>query len=531
MAEFAAIGTSGVSLALGLYNSAQISSMKDEISALSSITEPVLTPDGNFPEEVISTVAPLTPIVQTTVVESESPEIADLQKRLSDVESFANVVGTRSTSNLSKVTIAADDINRLETHVTSELVDIRSTAAQNGNDIATNAASIGMVEVSIGDIVSDLNIVQENANSLSGFVTDVSGSLDTTVSRVATLESNQETISSGLSNLTLTTDALGDNLDLVDGLGQDTKSNLESLTSAWNAFNATAFVANGILGVSNLSAELCNIGFQSNKGDTNALHFNTLQASNWTMYLANKTGLTPDGNTPSSYGAVTGYALRARLDANTANGFMFENSSGEGIYSITSGGVSTQKGNSSIANAKVGDLGSEWCGFSNTNRFSSGGFAIAQKNDGQTTVNSANSKTLGFSVNGTRRAYCASKTSFVIDNPTGEWDTIFNHVDSGNNYIRSDSSTTFHFNSASAGSTVITKGEVTVDGVAVKAKLADLESRLAAMEAKNFIVSGNSVYMKNSNNSKLLRKASSNNDVIVDSSSQDSRSKWQITEA
>lgn len=531
MSEFAAMGTSGVSLALGIYNASQIASMKDQISTLTTITEPILTPDENFPEEVSAAVAPLVPLTQTTVVASESPEVADLQNRLSDVETFANVVGTRSTSNLSKVTIAADDINRLETHITSNFVDVRSTAAQNGNDIAANSASIEMVETSIGDILSDLSVVQENANDLSGFVTELSGSLDTTVARVGTLESNQQTISTGLSNLTLTTDALGDNLALVDGIGQNTKENLEALTAAWNTFNSTAFVANGVLDVSNLSADLCNIGFQANKGSTNALHFNTLGASNWTMYLANNSGLTPDGKAPASYGDVTGYALRTRLDANAANGFMFENASGEGVYSITSGGVSTQMGNSTVVNAKVGSVASGWGGFSHSSRFSSDSFAIAQRYDGQTKVNSSNNKSVSFHVSGTRRAYCTSVDAFVVDNPTGKWDTVFNNNNEGDNYVRASTATHFQFDASTSGSTIITKGEVTVDGLAVKATLANLESRLAAMEAKNFIVSGNSVYMKNANNSKLLRKASSSSDGIVDTSTKDSRSRWQITEA
>jgi len=531
MAEFAAIGTSGVSLALGFYNTTQISSLKKEIEKLSQITDPSLVAeDENFPDLLTEVVIPIAPLVVSTAPISESSEIAELQGRLNDVETFANVVGTRSTSNLSKVTIASDDIDRLETHVTSEMVDIRSSAAQSGNEIATNAASIGMLEISLGDTNSDLQVATDTADQLASSVSDISSTVDSTVLRVGTLETNQQTISNGLTNVTLEADALGDNLALVDGLGQDTKNNLEALTGAWNTHNATAFVASGILNVSDLNASSCRIGLVQNKGPESAIHFNSLQSNTWCMYFANKTGLAPDGKTPSSFGDVSGYAIRMKMDNNTANGFMIENGDSSPLYSISSAGVSKQLGNSQISNCKIGE-DDGWARFSSSARFSANNAALSQHSTGGTILNAGNSKTLSFAVNGTTKAYVSKDTGLTIkNNSDAVWATIFNHQDSGENFFRAATSHRFQFAKSTAGETAITNGEVTIDGKAMKASLEALEARVATLESKNNIQVDQVVYLKNRENSKYVSKASSNESLLVNRTGKETRSSFWISE-
>jgi len=531
MAQFAAMGTSGLSLGLGIYNTTQIASLKEQVDKFSKITDPDFSAGGISSSSVSDVVvAPIAPLVVSTPVTSESPEVAELQTRLNDVETYANVVGTRSTSNLSKVTIAGDDIDRLETHVTSEFVDIRSAAAQSGNEIATNNASIGMLEISLGDTNSDIQVAVDTANQLASSVSDISSTVDTTVARVGTLESNQQTIASGLTAVTLEADQLGDNIALVDGLGQDTKNNLESLTGSWNTFNATAFVGDGILNVADLNASSCRIGLIKNKGTESAIHFNSLQSNNWSMYFSNNTGVAPDGKTPASLGNVRGYAIRMKMDTNTQNGFIIEDGNSSPVYSISSEGVSKQLGSSQVSNCSIGEV-EDWAIFSNSSRFNGANFAIAQHSTGATTVNCGNSKSLSLAVNGTTKAYVSKSTSLTIKNKNDEiWSTIFNHQDGGNNYYRATSAHRFQFNKTSSGETSITSDEVTIGGKAMKSSLEALEARVAILEGKINVEVGQTVYLQNTDSFKFLSKATNDDDAVINRGSREARSGFKILE-
>ena len=531
MAQFAALGTSGLGLGLSLYNTSQISTLREQMDKFSQITEPVLiAEDVNFPETVSEVIVPDTPLIVKTVVSSDSPEISDVQARLSDLETFSNVVSTRSTTNLSKVTISADEINRLQTHVISEMVDVRSAAASSGNEIATNAASIGMLEISLGDTNSDLQVTNDTADTLASSVSDIASTLDTTVSRAGVLEGNQQVISSGLTNVTLTADQLGDNLALVDGIGQDTKSNLETLVSAWNTHTSSAFVVNNMLNVTDLKAANCKIALVQNDGVNSAIHFNSLQSNTWSMYFSNNLGLAPDGKTPSSFGNVTGYAIRMKMDTNAKNGFIIENGDSSPVYSISSEGVSKQLGNAQISSCKIGE-DDGWARFSSSARFSANNAAVSQHSTGGTTLNAGNSKSLSFAVNGTTKAYVSKDTGLTIKNKSDDvWATIFNHQDSGENYFRANSSHRFQFQKSSSGETSITSGEITVNGKAMKASLEALEARVASLESKNNVQIDQVVYLKNRENSKYLSKASGNEDALVNRTSKETRSSFWISE-
>ena len=532
MAEFAALGTSGLSLGLGIYNTTQIASLREEMAAFSQTTEPTLdVNDFSLTTQTVSeVVVPDTPLVVKSVTASDSPEISEIQTRLSDLETFSNIVSTRSTSNLSKVTIAADDIDRLETHVTSELVNVRSDAASSGNEIATNAASIGMAEISIQDLNSDLVVSNDTADKLASSVSDIASTVDTTVSRTGVLESNQQIISSGLTNVTLAADQLGDNLTLVDGIGQDTKSNLETLVSAWNNFNATAFVASNTLNVTNLQASSCKLGLTKNDGVNSAIHFNSLLATNWSMYFATTTGLAPDGKTPAGFGDVSSWAIRMKLDLDAKNGFIIENGDSSPLYSISSAGVSKQLGNAQISNCKMGES-EDWAIFSNSARFSGASFALAQHSTGATTLNCGNSKVVSLAVNGTTKAFVSKDTSLTVKNKSDEvWSTIFNHNDTGENFFRATTAHRFQFAKSSAGETSITSDEITVGGKAMKAALEALEVRVATLESKNNVQIDQVVYLKNRDNSKYLSKATSNDDALVNRTAKETRSSFWISE-
>lgn len=65
---------------------------------------------------------------------------------------------------------------------------------------------------------------------------------------------------------------------------------------------------------------------------------------------------------------VTGYGLRMRLDGKETNGFIMEDSSGL-LYSMTSAGVSFQKGTSTVTNVQMGSIGNNRGAFANCARF------------------------------------------------------------------------------------------------------------------------------------------------------------------
>jgi len=58
-----------------------------------------------------------------------------------------------------------------------------------------------------------------------------------------------------------------------------------------------------------------------------------------------------------------------------------------------------------------------------------------------------------------------------------------------------------------------------------------LEARVTALEKKQFILNGDDVRIRNENNDRFLRKSSSNNSAIMDSTTRDSRSQWSISHA
>ena len=201
---------------------------------------------------------------------------------------------------------------------------------------------------------------------------------------------------------------------------------------------------------------------------------------------------------------------------------MLENNSGAGIMSVSSTGVLDLGQHS-----RMTDLYSN-AYFGHRDQYNTTGFSLIQNGSGKTQVNSASGQDLNLCSGGSPVLVVTGEGGVDINNSDDTYTTHFNHKNTGNNFIRSTDFTQFSFGKNSP-SVSVTDKEVTIDGTSVKATLSALEARIAALEAKDYILNGDQLRIRNGNNNNLLRKASSNNSAIMDSTSKDSRSLWTVT--
>lgn len=525
----AALGTSSLSLLLSVYNTSQISNIKQSISSIigDGVDREILQPPTPEPVEIIST--PIEPLKSTTFSISDSPEVAELQDKLSDLERFSNNVGTQSSTNANNIVIKGDELSRLSGFVTESLVSVRQRTADSENAIQGILTSIEIIDGSIDDLVKNLAVTNERIDTTVSTISDVDGKLSGAISRIDALDVNAAQLASDITDVVLSVDQLGDNISLVNGAGIATQESLENLYDSWNAFNSTAFVANNRLDVTSIRALKSNIGLVANKGEESAIHFAGLDNPNWSMYLANGSGKTTSGGSPRGYGSVSGSALRMRLDGDSTSGFMMENDSGVGIFSVSS------LGQTQIMNGRIGDILDNVPAFGYRGQMTYDTAAISQDNRGTTRISSALGRTISFAIDGVTRAY-VSDTSLTIKNGAINTDvtkdTIFNSGGTGRNYIRANTGESTYFSFGNKGASIkVEQDEITIAGLQMKTELEALKARVATLEAKDYVLNGHTVHLKNHNNSKYVRKASNSDDVIVDTTALDTRASFWIQKA
>ena len=330
MADMAALGSSAISISIGLYNFSQISQLRKDMDDILNAPE---LPSTLLKTPVTIASVAVEPLVVSPIVQSSSSEIASIQSQIDSIVAFSNANGIRAEESASRVTIAQDDVDRLELHVTTELVDARTSISQNNTGITANADSISINIASISSIDDDIvNIQTENAET-AGVIESINSSLDTDSLRLDSLESNQAGISSELTGAVLDISNLTDDLEIAESEILTNSSNHETLVSSWNDFKSVAYVADNKLNVSVFEAGRARFALQANRGDLYAIHYNKLDGQSWTTYLANTEGLAPDGGVPKAHGNVTGYALRHRLDSTSENGLIIEHGDGTPVYS------------------------------------------------------------------------------------------------------------------------------------------------------------------------------------------------------
>ena len=139
MAAAVPIGLSGTSLALGIFNTTQIASLKSQIESLSQTSPQVRTelelPETPSPSPIVE-IEEIPPLEETSFGDASSTETLELQEKIVELERFANNVSTRSIQNSNNVTIKGDELNRLSTFVTEALVSIRERISSAENSIS-----------------------------------------------------------------------------------------------------------------------------------------------------------------------------------------------------------------------------------------------------------------------------------------------------------------------------------------------------------------------------------------------------------
>lgn len=517
----AAIGASGLSVALGLYNTTQIMSLKKEIDEIIKAPTVSNTP---VPQSV-----PLPPVVSAPVVEttsfsqSDSSEITELQTTVGELQAALNVTSLAATTNTSNATIKSDELEALEIFVGEEMVSVRGRVSTNENSISANASRLDDVDQAIIDINAASVTTNNRIDSAGTDISALDGRVGNLETRATTSEDDISTISGDVTQLTADLDALGDELDNEATLLEETKAALENFRADWNEFNDVAFLGNEKLNVTNLSASNCNIGLNHSNGDISAIRFAGLTNPNWWMYLAKAgAGKSPKGETPKSFGVVNDYAIRMDIGGGTKQGLIFENSATGPVASLSAAGI-FQNGP-----AKCGELSPGVAGFGHQGRFTGGNVGFSQGSDGVTNVSAGNSKFINFYNNGKRSARFESNNRLVIENHHASGrESVFSHSD-GNNYIRSASNCYFGFGSNATTTVTIKNKEINIDGFNMLAELKALKTRVSNLEGKNYVLNGQSIYLKNANNSRYLRKASSSNDGIIDTTTKDSRSRFTV---
>lgn len=520
----AAIGASGLSVALGLYNTTQIISLKKEIDELINSPKFVPTISNPVPQSVPIPPVVTAPIVQTTAfAESESNEITELQITVGELQTALNATSLASTTNTSNATIKSDELEALEIFVGNELVNVRGSISIAENGIATNVSALEEVDQAIIDINAASVVTNNRIDATATDISGLDGRIGNLETRATTSENDISTVSGDVTQLTADLDALGDDLDNEATLLQETKLALENFRADWNDFNAVAFVGNDRLNVTNFTAGNCKLGFKHGSGDESAIHFAGVSNTSWCMYMAKGgTGKTPKGVVPSGYGNVSDFAVRIMSGADANQGVIFENSNSGPFASLSSAGI-FQTGK-----AKLGEVSSNVAAFGHSSRFSSDNVGFKQGSDATTVVSAGNSKPIHFYNNGKKSARFEGNNRLVIENHHASGrESVFSHTD-GNNYIRSASSCNFGFGSNASTTVVIKNKEVNIDGHNMLAELKALKTRVSNLEGKNYVLNGHQIYLKNNNNNKYLRKATRSEDGIIDTTTKDSRSRFTV---
>jgi len=526
------IGVSGTSLALSIFNATQILSIKKQLDDLSTTPTQNLTILENdievqTPEiQPVQVVDEVEPLEETEFTATTSEETFELQTKVSELERFANSVNTRSIQNTNNVSIKGDELDRLSSFVTDSLVAVRERVSSSENGISVNQSNVGINTSSISDLTEQLSSTNGRVDLSILNISDLGSSVTGLQQRMDASESNNVELSSQITDVVLAADATGDNVSLLDEILVDTKESLESVIESMNNFNSIAFVADSKLQVSSLEAAGCNLSFRHNEAEISALHWtSSLTNGSWSSFLANTSGKAPDGTAASSFGDVTSWALRTRLGGGDREGIIIETGTGDGVFSVSARGILD------IGNARIAPISGN-ATFGNSESVSKTGFSIMQDSSGKTQVNSSSGQNLLLCNNGTVKCRVETDTSLTIKNNIGEnvtSDTHFNYNNLGENYIRTavNKATVFSFGKNSP-SVYVTDKEVTVSGVALRATIASLQSRIEALEAKEYVLNGTKLRLRNGNNNKLARKATSNDSMIVDSTTKDSRSQWEV---
>ena len=499
----AAIGTSGLSLALGLYNTQQISSLQERLSSgdagvVSSVLTPqtvVKAPDVVAPAETIATTA-FKPASSSEVRELQeriaqletfsssvsssstvnssnmSQSVGDLSTKLSELELFANTASTQSSTNMRNIVMTNDEVDRLTTYTSEQITALRERVASSENKVSANDSNIGNLQTGVDGVEAGVVAANARIDAVLSMSSSLESSLGATTTSVAQSTDNISRMSKDLTSLTLGVDALGDAITLVDENESDTRDNLAALTASWNALKSKAYVSGDVLNAVSLRATASSMSLLMNDGQKCALHLGPITDPNWTLHASSPAGKGPDGKTPLAFGDVTSTAARLRLNGDPKCGFIMENDKGQGVFSVST------DGSTRIAHGKIGDLEEGVPAFAHHKQFTSSGYALRQSSNGVTHVNSPS--TLFLSAGGKWKAHFTGTGGMTVATAGGGRSSYFGKDGSVSNEMRGNGETHFY-----VGNTQVARARANgfyAGAYHVSSSLSDLYKRVKAIE-------------------------------------------------
>lgn len=551
----AAIGASSISLALGVYNTTQIQMLKGAVDSLtpgsdtidvlnpstvtqsSVVIEPKKITQGSFIpaqsadiaeiQERLSTLENFSndiSIDSSSISTNSSAGISTLQKGLTELQRFSNVASTRSSTNETNITLVSDELERLTGFVSEQFVKTNDQVDMTEEIAMTNKSNIEILGTRATDIESNVSSVNGRADSLLSLIKGVDSSVETMNVSVGQNGSSIQQVSSDLTDLALKNDALGDLIDLVDGNQEQTKDNLITLTKSWTELSAKAYVSDGLFNAKDLKAENCDLSIPQNDGANYGLRFGAPSTKNWMIYASNTAGQNPNGGKPLAHGEVTGSALRMKLDSDVKSGFIIENNSNQGVFSVSTTGATR------MSNSKIWDTGSDEVAFGHHSRDG----AIKQKSNGEVSINSGNNKTISFCPNGVEMASLNSSGGFSVLNDSSTRSTILNG--NGHNIIYSAVGKGTHFRVGTSGSSIATinSNGLLLGSRNVGTSLTDLEARVASLESlitntrNTYVQKGGDVRLYNYGKNRYLRGQSNIDTAKMDTTTKDNWSRFRV---
>ena len=299
-----ALGTSGVSLALGAYNMTQIFSMQDSISQLNASERARKRSNVEVVDDEEIEVVP-----ETVFGDSDLEGIIELQTKVTELERLNKKVTDKSSANTDLINQKSDTVAQLDNFVVETLDEM--------NDMQTIVEdNVNGLKISVDSLMIEIADIKTNAIAVNRRIDDVEE--EPVVAAIATGTTTAETVAAALVL---------------------TNKKVTTINNNWDEMVLVAKEKNGRFDVENLFGRQCKIGLKYNSTNESYISFNSFNSAAWSMYMASGVGKGPDTKALVTHGNLSGAAIRMRLGKQATDGFVVENDSGTGIASISSTGV------------------------------------------------------------------------------------------------------------------------------------------------------------------------------------------------
>jgi hypothetical protein len=412
-------------------------------------------------------------------------------------------MGTNAALGASGVSLALGLMNaRGLSGLTEEVEKMKASMKTGSSEAATGAEDIFEIGDDLKTVVNDTSGLDNAVKRIDALEKKSTG-LTGVPGKVTTLEGDMTELSKSVNGFEAELQGALFDLETIVDLAPD----IQDLLTSWDAMSTKAGTnASGMF-----QAEDANLSLKYNAGDQSAYRFAGIDATKWCMYGASNAGKGPDGKAPPRHGKVTGDAIRVRVHDAAHSGFVVENSSAKGVFSVNG------SGDTLMGNTYCGSLSGTMAGLAHSSKFGATSYAVAQTHDGITHINASNEKPVTIGNNGVAKVWVDGSPSrtLVLSNSPGTAETRLNHNGHNIFYAANGQIHSFRFGGDTTSVCDIHEGGVNMAGVLkvggtdVKAyidtKVDALTKRVQALESTQ----GN--YVEFSDTVRLYNHSSKNN--------------------